>query len=155
MNKDGIDELLILCDNYYPAYYVMDIYTLDNDKAVNLAQAYHQSRWYINSDGLIINDQVSNPAYRSVSVYSYDSDSIRFKGIYNIHNKYLEDSFEVGLYEGSTYEDAKLIETFSDSYDLNELWKKYDEILAGYTKDTYQFDLIYFKDIMLLRCDNP
>ena len=54
-----------------------------------------------------------------------------------------------------TYEDAKLIETFSDSYDLNELWKKYDEILAGYTKDTYQFDLIYFKDIMPLRCDNP
>lgn len=155
LNKDGIDELLILCDNYYPAYYVMDIYTLDNDKAVNLAQAYHQSRWYINSDGLIINDQVSNPAYRSVSVYSYDSDSIRFKGIYNIHNKYLEDSFEVGLYEGSTYEDAKLIETFSDSYDLNELWKKYDEILAGYTKDTYQFDLFYFKDIMPLRCDNP
>lgn len=155
LNKDEIDELLILCDNYYPAYYVMDIYTLDNDKAVNLAQAYHQSRWYINSDGLIINDQVSNPAYRSVSVYSYDSDSIRFKGIYNIHNKYLEDSFEVGLYEGSTYEDAKLIETFSDSYDLNELWKKYDEILAGYTKDTYQFDLIYFKDIMPLCCDNP
>lgn len=155
LNKDGIDELLILCDNYFPAYYVMNIYTLDNDKAVNLAQAYHQSRWYINSDGLIINDQVSNPAYRSVSVYSYDSDSIRFKGIYNIHNKYLEDSFEVGLYEGSTYEDAKLIETFSDSYDLNELWKKYDEILAGYTKDTYQFDLIYFKDIMPFRCDNP
>lgn len=153
LNNDGITELILAskCEtehleiDYRAGYSILNIYTLDGDKAVSLASAYHRSKWYINSDGLIINDSSYNLGYRELNVYSLDANSSRLKENLKLYIRWLEESDEIGLMESIDGSEDTVIDTVGDPED-SKLYDKLVEVRDQYLVDLYQLELVKISD---------
>lgn len=149
MNEDGIDELILA--SKYPeengsiasraGYSIFNIYTLDGDEAVLLAESYLHSSWFINSDGLFINERSSTPAYHEIVIYSFEADSTALTEEYHVYNSYSEDRSQVELYEAADGGSAELINVFDDP-NSDDLWAVFSEVRSNYTADLYSIELV-------------
>ena len=150
LNDDGIMELILAnrCNdenggslNYKAGYTLINIFTLEENVAVSLVDANFHSNWYINADKEIINESQSNPAWYNLSVYSFEKDGELLKEKYSLYNKYLENNKDVGQYERINGGDEVLTEKY-DSFNNDDLWRKYMEVLNQYTENLYELDLV-------------
>jgi hypothetical protein len=85
LNGDGKDELLIagILDNQYTELVLFDVYTLDNGQPLQLATSRARSRWFLRSDGSLLNEG-SNGAGNSVFIINrlYGSQLVPIESVF-------------------------------------------------------------------------
>ena len=70
LNSDGIDELVILCfDNEYHEDGIIALYTIENQKPKLLLHSWDRNRFYLATDGGIINYGSDGAAYSRYYVF--------------------------------------------------------------------------------------
>ena len=149
INNDGINELVLSCRcitehreiAYKAGYIVFNVYTLNGDEAVLLAESWLRCNWYINSEGQFINELSSAPAYHEIYVYSFKENDLSFTEEYHVYNAYLEDSKEVGLFESVNGNPAELLNK-TDAPNNSILWEKFTMVREQYTLNPYELELV-------------
>lgn len=149
LNNDGTDELILATkyikdDQSLPSkagYSIINIYTLDRDEAVMLAYSWNRNDYYINSDGVIVNELTAPPAYHEIFLYSYEENCLRFTEKYHMYIAYAEDKKEVELYESADGAEPVLLASFDDPND-SEQWEKLSTVRKQYTSELLELELI-------------
>lgn len=151
INGDGIDELVIaygngdlasgqISDIERAGYIILNVYTLDGEKAVLLADAGVRKLCFINSDGLFVIEHPGSAAYFDLWVYELEDKALQFKEIYHMYNDYLEDTMEVCVYESVNGGEAVLIDRTNDPLN-SDIWEIYSDTVERYTTTMYPLDL--------------
>lgn len=106
-----------------------------------LAESWYSNVWFINSEGVIVNEKTSAPAYHEIYLYSYGENCIAFTEKYHIYNTYDEDRNMVDLYEAVDGEESVLLDTFDDPNN-GELWDRFGKVRDQYTLERLEIELI-------------
>lgn len=148
LNGDDVDELVIAMkwqdewDSHFnrAGYRILNVFTLDEDKAVALTNVYSHSMWFLNADGLFVNEGSSTPAYFWTRVYSFGEGAKGLKEMYSVYNSFVEDSKRVVVYESVDSGEATIIDS-SDDKDINELFCYADDAFNKYAENPYALEL--------------
>lgn len=150
LNNDGTKELILAQklpeDNktvsYGAEYTIFNIYTFNGEEIVKLAESSLHNRWYINSDGLIINEcTTTNGAHHEVNIYSMDQQVMQLNEQYHIYSCYSEDRQQIELYESDCKSSANLICVY-DHHNNSDLWAFFHQRMKEYTSEFYSLELV-------------
>lgn len=143
INGDGVDELIIALPlDDKDEYRILNVYTLDGDEAIQVAETYPHSDWYINSEGLFINVKLGTVPYYTATVYRFDDNSSNLTEVYSLHNEYIEDTREVAVYESVNCGEETMLYITDDPYGTDEVFEYYMDVVDEYAANVYEFDLV-------------
>lgn len=78
LDKNGVPELILagIGTDDFSDKMVYDVYTLTENKPVNLLQSWARNRYYLRTDSMIVNEGSSGAAYSNVFLYSVSGDAL-------------------------------------------------------------------------------
>lgn len=139
LNDDDIMELIIAYNNHdKDNYTLMNVYTLEDDTAILLANAYFHNYWYLNDNKELVNLRVSTPAYHEFTVYEFKKNSVELTEKYCLYNKYLDDSKEVAHYERIDGGQDSLVAKYDN---IEKIWNYFEDKRNEYISNYYELEL--------------